>query len=549
MIITVLCLAGFAARMVQIQVIDRASWAEFGDSQSIASRELPASRGAILDRDLGVLALSDRRPTIWADPRLVVDPSATAAALASVLDVEEEVIAARLASDRHFVYVDRQVDRLDQEAIDAMQLPGVSSSDEMTRLLPNGPEFARGLLGSVDPDQLALSGLEMQYTDVLTGTEGREVAETSLAGITLPSGVNLHEDAEPGDDLVLTIDTETQFLTEQALIEVVSESGAKGASAVVIEVSTGEILAIAGVRRDPETDVVSVAGYNPAYVDAFEPGSVNKTFTIAAALEEGRIRSDQLFSVPPDYEFSDKIFHEAYATEPRALTTGEILAVSSNIGTIQIAEAVGEDRLYQYLVDFGFGSTTGPDGGPAVPSETAGILSETFEWHGTALATISFGQGIAVSGVQLAAAYNTIANDGVYVAPTILKGTVSSEGAFHPVAISERRRVLSAGTAAQVREMLAMVVTDGTGKLAAIDGYEVGGKTGTAQKPLTDRVGYSETAYVSTFAGMVPIDDPALTIVVTIDEADSYLAGAVAAPVFSEIADYALRVLRVPPSS
>jgi cell division protein FtsI (penicillin-binding protein 3) len=548
-IVTLLGLGVLAGRLVQIQVLDRAAWAELGDSQSVAARDLPASRGAILDRDLGVLALSDGRPTIWADPRLVIDPAATAAALASVLEIDQAVVEARLASGRHFVYISRQVEPAQQEVVAEMQLPGIASSDEMTRLLPNGRDFARGLLGSVDPDQLALSGLEMQFTDLLTGTEGHEIAETSLGGITLPSGIALHESALPGDDVVLTIHTETQFLTEQALIAAVAGSSAKGASAVVMEVESGEILAIAGVVRDPETGEVSVAGYNPAYVDAFEPGSVNKTFTIAAALEEGRIRPDQIFSVPPNYEFADKVFQEQYAAEPRALSTGEILAISSNIGTIQIAEAIGEDRLYQYLIAFGFGSTTGPDGTQAVPAETAGILHETPDWHGTALATISFGQGIAVSGVQLAAAYNTIANDGVYIAPSIHKGTVSSDGAFHPIPGSDRRRVLGAETAAIVRGMLGLVVTEGTGKLAAIDGYLAGGKTGTAQKPYTDRAGYSETAYTSTFAGMVPIDRPALTIVVTIDEAEDYLAGRVAAPVFSEIAEYALRVLRVPPTN
>ncbi len=292
-----------------------------------------------------------------------------------------------------------------------------------------------------------------------------------------------------------------------------------------------------------------MSSHTPAYSQMFEPGSVNKTFTVAAAIEEQKVRPMDLFSIPPQYEFADKVFSEPYYSVPQALTVGEILAKSSNIGTIQIAETIGRDGLYRYLRGFGFGDLTGPGGTATVPGESPGLLHPAQEWHGTGLATISFGQGVAVTAVQLAAAYNTIANDGVYLSPSLYRGTVGPDGGFHSADTSDRRRVVGADTAAAVREMLGTVVTDGTGTLAAVDGFTVGGKTGTAQKPLVDRPGYSETAYMSTFAGFVPAMQPELTIVVSIDEpADQHVAGVVAAPVFSEIAEYALRVLRVAPT-
>lgn len=546
LVFVVLGFVGLAGRLAQIQVFGRETYTALGDRQAIAASDIPASRGAILDRDFSVLALSDGRPTVWADPRLVTDPYATALALGSVLDIDVDLIRSRLASDRHFVYVDRQVTQDERLAVEALELGGVNFTEEMTRLLPNGSSLARGVIGSVDPDQEPLSGLEKQFGDVLGGSGGSEVSQVSIDGISLPLGSSYHP-AESGHDLVLTLDTETQWLTEQVLLDAVTTSNARGAMAVVMETTSGEILALASVRRDEETGEAAVLNYNAPYVDSFEPGSVLKAFTIAAALEEQQVRDDELFSVPPEYDFADKTFREPFASAPRAMTTSEILAKSSNIGTIMIAERLGRDQLYRYLEQFGFGSVTGVDGGPAVPGEASGILLPASEWHGTAQATISFGQGVAVTAVQLAAGFNTIANDGIYLLPSISAGTVGPDGTFHAASGGERRRVVSASTARDVRAMLESAVTNGTGGNAAIDGYAVAGKTGTAQKPLDGQSGYSETAYMSTFAGFVPADDPALTIVVTIDEAESYLAGVVAAPVFADIAEYALRVQRVPP--
>ena len=549
MLLTMIGIVGVGARLTQIQVLDRATYADLGERQGTTSVDIAAPRGAILDRNLSVLVLSDGRPTVYADPRQVIDPVRTAAELALVLDIDEQVTAARLASDRSFVYIARQVSLEDRDRVAELTLPGVGFLDEPTRLHPNGDDLAKGVLGALDIDQNPLSGVEQQYGEMLAGSEGHQEAQVSRSGLALPVGTKVNEAAEAGHDLVLTLNTEIQWLTEQSLLEAVARSGAKGGMVVVMEVGTGEILALAGATRDTVTGDVRVASHTPAFSQIFEPGSVNKTFTIAAALEERVVRPLDLFSIPPLYEFADKVFSEPHSSVPQALTVTEILAKSSNIGTIQIAETIGGDRLYQYLRRFGFGERTGIGGASTVPAESAGILHPANDWHGTGLATISFGQGVAVTAVQLAAAYNTIANDGVYLAPSLYRGTVGPDGSFHPVDAGARRRVLTAETSAVVREMLASVVTEGTGGLAAVDGFVAAGKTGTAQKPLEDRAGYSETAYMSTFAGFVPAAQPELTVVVSIDEpAEQHVAGIVAAPVFSEIAEYALRVLRVAPT-
>ena len=549
MLVTLLGMMTLGGRLTQIQVLDRSTYADLGARQGTTTHEIVATRGAILDRNMSVLALTDERPTVYADPQLVVDPAATASQLALVLDSDEAVIAERLARDRRFVYIARQVSLEDRDRVAELGLPGVAFLEESTRLHPNGDDLARGVLGSLDIDQNPLSGVEAQYSELLAGSEGRAEERIASDGMAPPVGSRVFESAQAGRDLVLTIHTETQWLTEQSLLAAVEASGAKGGMVVVLEVGTGEILALAGASRDPETGEVRVSAHTPAFSQVFEPGSVNKTFTVAAALEEGTVRPLELFSIPPRYEYADKVFTEPYYAIPQALTVSEVLAKSSNIGTIQIAETIGRDDLHRYLRRFGFGQYTGPSGTATVPSESAGILRPADEWHGTDLPTISFGQGIAVTAVQLAAAYNTLANDGVYLAPSLYRGTVSSDGQFHPAEAGARRRVVTANTAAVVRDMLATVVTDGTGELAAVDGYTAAGKTGTAQKPLEGAAGYSETAYMSTFAGFVPADQPQLTIVVSIDEApEQYIAGVVAAPVFSEIAEYALRVLRVAPS-
>ena len=543
-----MALATLGARLVQVQVLDRDTYAALGERQGTAQWELESVRGAILDRNLNLLAVSDNLPTIWADPRLVADPHQTAAVLASVLDIDAGIIAERLASDRHFVYVARQVSPSDGMAVQELELAGIGVRGESSRLRPNGDDFARGLLGATDIDQNPLGGAEKQFAEVLDGTDGREVARIAQSGMPLPTGTELFEPASHGDDVVLTLHTQMQWVAERSVSDAVSATNARGGMVVVMQTDTGDVLALAAVARDRDTDEIRPVAYNPAYTDAFEPGSVAKSFTIATALEAGLTTPVEVHSTPAAYTFADKEFVEPYSKPSADMTTSEILVHSSNIGTIKLAERIGATELQRSLRSFGFGRLTGSDDGPALPGESRGILRAANQWRGTDLATIAFGQGIAITAIQLTAAYNAIANDGVYVTPRLVLGSVGSNGALRPAEVLPTRRVLSERTAQQMQAILAEVVRSGTGKRAAIDGYQVAGKTGTAQKPSPDG-GYSSEAYTSSFAGFLPADRPELTVVVVLDEPDEYRAAIVAAPVFAEVAEYALRMLQVSPDA
>ncbi len=543
-----MALATLGARLVQVQVLDRDTYAALGERQGTAQWELESVRGAILDRNLNLLAVSDNLPTVWADPRLVTDPYQTAAVLASVLDIDADVIAERLASDRHFVYVARQVSSEDGLAVQEMQLAGIDVRGESSRLRPNGDDFARGLLGATDIDQNPLGGAEKQFAEVLDGTDGREVARIAQSGMPLPTGTELFEPVSHGDDVVLTLHTQMQWIAERSISEAVKATSAKGGMVVVMQTDTGDVMALAAVARDRDTDEVRPVAYNPAYTDAFEPGSVAKSFTVATALEAGLTTPIEVHSTPAAYTFADKEFIEPYSKPSADMTTSEVLVHSSNIGTIKLAERIGATELQRSLRSFGFGRLTGTDDAPALPGESRGILRTAKQWRGTDLATIAFGQGIAVTAIQLTAAYNAIANDGVYVTPRLVLGSVGSNGALQPADRIPTRRVLSERTAQQMQTILAEVVRSGTGKRAAIEGYQVAGKTGTAQKPSPDG-GYSSDAYTSSFAGFLPADRPELTVVVVLDEPDEYRAAIVAAPVFAEVAEYALRMLQVSPDA
>ncbi len=547
-IAVVVALATIGARLVQIQLLDRETYVTLGQRQGIAQWELESVRGAILDRNLNLLAVSDNQPTIWADPRLVVNPHQTANALASVLDVDVEVIADRLASDRHFVYVARQVSPSDGRAVQELNLPGVGVRGESSRLRPNGDDFASGLLGATDIDQNPLGGAEEQFAEVLDGTDGREVARIAESGMPLPAGIELFEPASHGDDVVLTLHTQMQWVAERSLSNAVRSTGARGGMVVVMQVATGDVLALAGVDRDSDSGEVGPVSYNSSYTNAFEPGSVVKSFTVATALDAGITTPTEVHVTPAAYEFADKRFIEPYSRVDRQMTTSEILVHSSNIGTIKLAERTGATRLQRSLRDFGFGRPTGNDGAPALPGESRGILRPAKQWRGTDLATIAFGQGVAVTAIQLTAAFNALANDGVYVTPRLVLGSVGSDGALRPAAPASTRQVISHQTAQQMKDILADVVRDGTGGRAAIEGYQVAGKTGTAQKP-SPRGGYLEGAYTSSFAGFLPADRPELTVVVVLDEPREYRAGIVAAPVFAEVAEYSLRMLQVSPDA
>jgi cell division protein FtsI (penicillin-binding protein 3) len=555
-------LVGFGAvavRLVDLQVVGGQEYTAFGASQRFQDIALPADRGSIFDRNGNDFAISIPQRTIWADPRLIEDPAATVVVLAPLLGLDAAGaldLTTRLGSDAKFVYVARRVPDGVAAAIDAAVaddpdtdvregLSGIFFLDEPKRFSPAG-DLAGSVLGQVGVDNEGLSGLELQYDELLTGVAGELVIEKDPDGRTIPGGERQLEPAERGDDLVLTLDRSMQYEAERALAAQVTAKGGKNGVAIVARPSTGEILALANLTTDPETGQVRATRNNIAATAVYEPGSVNKVITVAAAIEEGLVSPSTELLVPDHLQVSDHLYtdHDPHPTENYTVT--RILTESSNIGTIMLAQMLGKDRLDSYLRRFGLGTKTAL----GFPNESAGILLDPKDYSGTSMGSIPIGQGISVTALQMLEVYNAIANDGVYVPPKLVLETVGRDGTSHPAVVGEARRVISESTAAKMRDMLTNVVAEGTGTRGGISGYTVAGKTGTARKPLATG-GYRDASgyhYVATFAGFVPAERPDLSIIVVIDEpAGDIFGGTVAAPVFADLAQYGLRLFRIPP--
>jgi cell division protein FtsI (penicillin-binding protein 3) len=560
--IYLLGMALLGGRLVQIQVVDSEQYADLSVAQRVRTIELPATRGRIYDRGGDVLATSVDAATIYGDPRAyrprtlpngtVVEPAVTpaeaAAALAELLDVDPVLVEARLASDAHFVYIARQLDWELGQQVMALELPGIGRLTEPRRQYPGG-SLAAQVVGFTGIDGDGLEGLELAYESLLRGTPGHLTTEQAPAGLTIASGLRQLTPAEPGTDLVLTIDRQVQAIAEQAALAAVEAHDAAGASVVVIEVATGDVLAMASVPGFNPTDrngTDLTSRRNRVVTDVFEPGSVQKAVTIAAAIDQGLIHPDTVLEVPDRIRIHNKTFSEIRRRDTEEMTVTEIMQQSSNVGTMMIAQMLGEQRLYDHLVDFGFTRPTGV----GFPGEVSGLLPHVDNWWGTSLPTIAIGQGVAATLLHHAAVYATIANDGVTVNPRIVRGTVGSDGRLRAAPIDSGERILSATTAAQMRTMLQTVIegSRGTGRNAAVAGYDIAGKTGTAQKPRVDGRGYGD-GYVATFVGMAPVERPELVVAVMVDEPrNGHYGGVAAAPVFSTVMEFALRARHVPPT-
>ncbi|MGH9179927.1 MAG: peptidoglycan D,D-transpeptidase FtsI family protein, partial [Acidimicrobiales bacterium] len=531
-----------AARVVQVQGLESERYSAFGETQRVRSVDLPADRGSIFDRNGRELALTVQQSTVIADPRLVTDPLGAATALAPVLGMDGAELQGRLTRDNSFVYLARKVDDEVAAKVKALAIPGLDLIEEPERFLPAG-NLALPIIGRVGTDNNGLSGLERQHERRLAGRPGQMIVERDARGTDIPGGVRRFQPSVRGDDLVLTIDRAIQYETERALAARIVSSNSKAGTAIVMQTRTGEVLALANLEAGSDGAPPRQSSRNAAVTDVFEPGSVNKVITISAALEEGIVQPDDVLQVPGNIKVADHVFSEHDPHPPVRWSVTDIMANSSNVGSIMIGQQVGKNRIDHYLRAYGFGRTTGLD----FPGESGGILLDPKKWSGTSIGTVPIGQGLAVTAMQMLGAYNAVANGGTWVAPKLVKATVDTEGERHATPASQRRPVVSARTAQQVTAMLSEVVRVGTGTQAAVDGYTVAGKTGTARKPLKGRRGYEAGAYVASFAGFVPAERPELTIIVVLDEPTPIYGGLVAAPVFSQVARYALRQLSVPP--
>jgi cell division protein FtsI (penicillin-binding protein 3) len=533
---------GVAARLVLLQANDT-QYAELAEAQRVRRVALTAERGTIYDRSMHELALSLPAQAVYADPRAIADPERVASQLSDVLALPVPRLESMLASDDPFVYLARRLDLRVARQVERMAIPGIGLLDESKRYYP-GEDLAAQVLGFVGVDGNGLAGLELQYQRVLAGRAGSLVVEQDPSGMTIPQGIRQDHDPERGRDVVLTIDTDLQFHAERALAQAVRMNGAKGGTVIVMDPATGEVLAMATAPTfdanafgEAEPDLTR----NRGVTDVYEPGSVNKVITAAAALEEGVVGLRERLWVPDRYQVGDKLFHEAHRHPTMAMTLTDVIAQSSNVGTIMTAERLGAERLDRYLRAFGFGEETGI----GFPGEADGILMPRDEWWSTSMGTIPIGQGIAVTPLQMLSVYATLANEGVRIQPRLIRGTIDEEGGLDPVRTAEPVRVISQKTARLVTGMLSLAVSGGTGQEAQIPGFWVAGKTGTARKPLEGELGYSEE-YVASFMGFAPASDPAIVVAAILDEPETVYGGIAAAPLFREVASFALARLRVP---
>ena len=536
-------LTGVMARLSVLQVREGGSYEERGYDQRLHTFTLPAQRGSILDASRQPLALSVDARDIYADPRFVVDPAAAAARIAPVLGLRTAAVLRPLIASGSFAYVARQVDLATADRIEAMHLPGMGFLPVSKRSYPTGP-LAAQVLGYVGTDGDGLAGLEYQYQPMLRGTPGEFRQEMSPSGQPIAQGVDETTAPIPGDDLVTTLDRQFQYEVQRALAAAVKDNHAKGGTVIAFDPHTGDIYAMASYPAydaNAYIDASVDARRNTALIDAFEPGSVNKVITASAALEEHAVSLERRFQVPDHLVVDGFTIHDSHTHAPEAMTLGDIIAESSNIGAAKIAQQLGPGTMSAYMSRFGFGRTTGT----GFPGEAPGVVPP-LPWSDATLATIAYGQGLTVSPMQMASVYATIANHGVWVQPRLATGVIDGEGAFHAADAAPTRRVISAETADTVTRMLASVVQDGTGTLAQIPGYQVAGKTGTALKvdPQTGRYGQK---YVASFIGFLPASDPQVVIAAIIDEPTTIYGGVAAAPLFQQVAQYSIQRLGITP--
>jgi cell division protein FtsI (penicillin-binding protein 3) len=533
-----------SARVAWLQAVKAQTLDRLATTQHREELAVPARRGTIFDR-LGVqLALGERATTVYANPKQIADPRAAALAAGRALGLDPGKLYPLLADrSRGFVYVQRKADPEKAEALEAEGIAGIGFYPEERRAYPQRA-VASEVVGYAGTENTGLSGLELQLDGALAGQDGSKTIVRDPFGRTLD--VVESKPVRNGRDVYLTVDNSLQGQVERILRRTRAQWNAKAATAIVLDAQTGGILAL-GV--EPGFDANAYPGVsrrdqerlrNRAVTDTYEPGSTFKIVTIGAVLESGIVSPSTQFRLPGEIQVADRVIHDAVERGTQTMTVAQILSRSSNVGVITLAIQLQRQKLSEWIRRFGFGRKTGVD----YPGETRGIVLPPDEWSGSTIGNVPIGQGIAVTPLQMAAAYGAIANDGVWLQPHLVE-RVEGGKTVEP----KRRRVVSAQTATEITRMLRGVVEEGSGGSAQVPGYRIAGKTGTAAKPEPTG-GYSTSRYVASFVGFAPASRPRLVVLVTVDEPQGTIwGGAVAAPVFAEIAEFALQYLEVPPDA
>ena len=553
-----LMLCAMLLRTGYLQTIGSGQYRDASVSQRTRVNTVHAERGSILDRNGLELAIPVPLRTVYADPREVVDPVGTAHAVAALLAMtpEAEVALAEKLQDKtsSFTYIARQASQEVADSLIALQLPGVSAYNESGRELTS--DGLRALVGRTDPDGLGTSGLEKQFDVLLAGVNGRQVREVSAKGQSIPATQDNSVAAIPGKTLVTTIDRNIQFQVDGILAQQIARLQARSGTAIVMDSATGEIFAMSTLRLN-EDGTYSADSGNIAAVEANEPGSVAKVFSIAAAINEGKVDATTVFNVPPTFIANkgtkwQQPINDAYPHGLEDMSVRKIIVDSSNVGTLMIGQTIGPDKLHDYLKSFGFGAKSAID----FPGETKGILQSSDKWAGAKKFTTSYGYGYSATALQLIAGVNVVANNGNYVAPRLVTATVTKDGVNEPIAAGEQHAVITPETAATMRSLMTDVVCFGTATLGKVPGMTVAGKTGTAYKRQDNGTYVADDgsrSYFASFIGFIPAQQPRFTVLVSIDEpnADSMdrFGGTAAAPVFANIAQVLISELDIRPNA
>jgi cell division protein FtsI (penicillin-binding protein 3) len=547
-------LLGLIGRVAYLQTTEAENLRSAAADQWTRSVTIPAQRGTVFDRHGAELAMSVPAVTVSINPKLIENGTATVQILDDLLDLPDDKVAELLAEieskDRGFVFVRRQADADIGDQLAAMKLAGVNVDRESRREMPGG-DTGRSIIGRTNIDGVGISGLELQYDDLLTGTGGEMRREVAPGGRSIPGSETVTAQPVAGDDLVLTLDRSIQYSTEQVLLEQVAAIGARGATAIAMDTDTGEIYSMASVRRDDETGAYGVTSGNFAAVDAYEPGSVAKVITIASSLSEGLVTPETSYVVPWRKQYYDDLLKDSHEHPDEVMSVAQILTESSNIGTIFVQQEMGRERHREYMAAFGLGSKTALD----FPGESPGILKQAKDLWGSERVTVAYGQGVSSTSLQLVAAVNTIANRGTYVAPKLVKATVEPDGSVVETAPSESRPVVTEQSAVQTTEMMRNVVCYGTATRAQVDGLSIAGKTGTAFKAADNGTYFDDDGnriYYASFVGFFPAENPQVTVLVSVDEppagTDDRFGGTAAAPVFAELAPTLIHELGIVPT-
>ena len=549
----------FGLRLVQVQALQAGNYRELAVNEMEKVRTLQAPRGDITDINGVPFARSVAATSIVVDQTQITDPAKVAAFVAPILNMKVQEVQVAVTGTRKWNMVARNAkpatwlklsNALDQynsrfKAMSPDRIIGFFPERSYVREYPSGNLIA-SLIGFVNHDGVGATGLESSMNSKIKGIDGKYSYANGYKA-EIPGSQSEIIPAQSGTSIRLTVDRDIQWVASKAIAEVVKSSRALSGTVIVMDPKTGHILAHATAPTfDPNdtTKVSLVAMRNPSVLDVYEPGSTGKVMTIAAALEEKKITPQTVLTIPDKLKRSVKVFrdHEPHPTQ--RLTTAGVLAVSSNTGSIKIGEMISNDKLYDYLTKFGIGSKTGS----GLPGESRGILPKVADWSGTTAPTVAFGQGYSVTAMQATSVFATIANDGVRVSPTVIAGTSDSSGNYTPSATRESVRVISPETASQMRLMMESVVSaSGTAPSAAIPGYRVAGKTGTAQR-IDDTCGCYR-GYTASFIGFAPADKPAYVISVTIqDPKGLHWGGYLGGPVFKKVMSFVLQSKGIAPT-